>query len=290
MSLILDALRKADHDRKVESDAPPLDDIFSDAQTTEKQRFSPFWIAVFFLLLLLLGLAVFLLIKPAGEKSISEQSSSNISLTQKPAVEGKTTPEKTNSRSAATNTPTTSVKRNPAATEPISVDTLKNRLVDAQYRSQARENIVKNGELNAEVSRLYSSNSQAEAETKNGNTPASATSNALSTQKSAMAQARPTSKKTNVKVDPNSLLAHPDTPTIKELPLSVQGQIPTLMYTEHVYQNSGSKQVVINGKVLTERTRIAGNIVITKILSDGILLERENREFKIFARSSWINF
>lgn len=84
-----------------------------------------------------------------------------------------------------------------------------------------------------------------------------------------------------------TLAAYVDLPFLHELPVSVQNTIPTLMYALHQYPHSS---VVINKKTYTEGDEIVAGLVIERLLADGLILHLDGQEFKLSALSSWVNY
>ncbi len=78
-----------------------------------------------------------------------------------------------------------------------------------------------------------------------------------------------------------------DTPFLHELSQKLQNSIPSIMYALHKYDDH---TVVINKKTYGEDEEIAPNLTIKRILADGLLLEFNGITFKLSALSSWVNY
>lgn len=84
------------------------------------------------------------------------------------------------------------------------------------------------------------------------------------------------------------LASHPSVGTIRDLPMAVQNAIPTLMYADHQYQTEGASQVVINNQTLRQGQKL-GELTLEIIAQDGIIMRKGEHRFKLKARSSWVN-
>ncbi|MDO3384116.1 general secretion pathway protein GspB [Gilvimarinus algae] len=76
---------------------------------------------------------------------------------------------------------------------------------------------------------------------------------------------------------------------IRDLPLAVQNAIPSLMYALHDYQAGGSSRVVLNGQAWGEGDRLPGQLTIEVITEDGVVMRHGDHHFKLEALSSWVN-
>lgn len=84
-----------------------------------------------------------------------------------------------------------------------------------------------------------------------------------------------------------TLAGHANIPFLHELPISVQDTIPTLMYAKHEYDKGF---VVINKEELQIGSAARGGVLIERILADGVLLSLNGTEFKLSSLSSWVNY
>lgn len=78
-------------------------------------------------------------------------------------------------------------------------------------------------------------------------------------------------------------------PDLSELPVSFQQEIPSMLYTQHNFSADGISNVMINGRPRLARTVIADNLSLDEIYVDGILLRFRERKFKLRALNSWVN-
>ena len=78
---------------------------------------------------------------------------------------------------------------------------------------------------------------------------------------------------------------------ITQLPLGFRQQIPSLKYGNHIPATaSGDSRVVLNGAVYKEGDQVAPGLVLEVISEQGIVLEFQGMQFRLEAHNSWINF
>lgn len=113
---------------------------------------------------------------------------------------------------------------------------------------------------------------------------------ALLGQNKAPAEAAPAAEPAPLPADlpeEETLAGHTDVPFLHELPVSVQNTIPTLMYAKHEYEKGF---VVINKEELQVGSAAQGGVLLERILADGVLLSLEGTAFKLSSLSSWVNY
>ena len=271
MSLILDALRKADRDRKTEADAPALEDIYLENPTARKPL--KLWLFIGLAVIALLVIVVLIISTKSSERPVTLAANQ-----KRPAAE---TSSRANSAITEKSDYAVSTKEDvevklkeevkQAEKQPrLSASDLKKRLIQTQYQSLKTGEA---GEIQPTISALYERPNNSDE------------THSFDTKPSSINETKSRS------VAENSLANYEDIPTIKELPLSMQSTIPTLMYSQHSFEENGQSYIVLNGKQLSTGARASG-LRVERILEDGVLLrlESENRKFKMTARSSWINY
>lgn len=87
---------------------------------------------------------------------------------------------------------------------------------------------------------------------------------------------------------PTSITQFANLPEIHDLPNNILQKIPSLGYSEHNYTVNGAS-VKINGEIKHVNDQLPSGIVIDKILEDGMILHIENYSFKMRAMNSWVN-
>ena len=86
--------------------------------------------------------------------------------------------------------------------------------------------------------------------------------------------------------EPN-LVPHP-TALLENLSQQHKDQIPTIVYTEHVYAEGAAPSVELNGQRLRPGQR-AGGITVEDILADSVILRVNGVSFRLRALNTWVN-
>ncbi len=261
MSLILDALKKADQERREENNVPSFDAQHSENPTSPNK--SKIVLIAAFGLLLFVAAFIILFFHFDSRSTVPEQNIVQHAGDNNPSSQIKKDEviehEKTKKQPAglATEKIVASVHPPPKAELKTKPATKPSEQIAALYKKQ-QEKSKKNVLQTAQV----------KEPTKNT---------------SASSAKKPLEKK-------NSIAAFDNVKTIKELPFSAQEKIPTLMYSGHHYSNKGASSIVINGKTLRERSTVTAGIRVEKILTDGVLFQQGNTTFKMQALNSWLNY
>lgn len=79
-----------------------------------------------------------------------------------------------------------------------------------------------------------------------------------------------------------------DTITFEDLSLTQKQQFPSINYSQHNYLGNSASSVVINGQLMRAGSSI-GDARIIEILEDGIVLNFNGRRVSFKALNSWIN-
>ncbi|WP_439100972.1 general secretion pathway protein GspB [Congregibacter sp.] len=85
----------------------------------------------------------------------------------------------------------------------------------------------------------------------------------------------------------SGLQPHPAS-LLEDLTKRFKDSVPTLMYSRHDYSSSGRSTVTINGTSLTPGQRTRG-VEVLDILSDSVILRFQGSEFRLRALNSWVN-
>ena len=86
--------------------------------------------------------------------------------------------------------------------------------------------------------------------------------------------------------EPN-LIPHP-TVLLENLSQQQKDQIPTIVYTEHVYAEGAAPAVELNGQRLRPGQRV-GEMTVVDILVDSVILSVNGISFRLRALNSWVN-
>ena len=76
-------------------------------------------------------------------------------------------------------------------------------------------------------------------------------------------------------------------PYLHQLPESFQNRIPTLMYHNHIFSAKASA-VILNGKTYRKGEEIATSLVVEAITEEDLILSYLNKPFRLAALSSWV--
>lgn len=88
----------------------------------------------------------------------------------------------------------------------------------------------------------------------------------------------------------DSLSLYKQIPFLHELPERVQNTVPSINYVNHIYSEKAGGAVIINKKTLKAGQEIAPGLLIDRVSSDGIIVQYQGTRFKLNALSSWVNF
>ena len=86
----------------------------------------------------------------------------------------------------------------------------------------------------------------------------------------------------------NTLASYKDVPYLNELPARFQSSLPSINYENHVYTEKGGA-VTLNKSTFKAGDTISNGLVLKRIASDGVILEFNGKTFKLAALNSWVN-
>jgi len=255
MSLILDALNKSDSEHSRDNAPslssnhnPPILDSQSRLGTGLKYLFG--LTALFIILITLYFIIGYLKDNATVSSAVTMRNQQLGTGTSPPAV----------TKEAKTTTKAQSDKKH---------NNIKGRLIAAQYKQaeqefQQAQKTEKKADNADPISTIYSDN------------PEDIT----------QLEESPTNEK--IKVSDDHLKHFSTLSYIGDLPYSVQKNIPTIMYTEHSYQNHNAS-VTLNKIKRRKGQKITANLYLEEILEDGIIMRYQSRKFRMIALNSWIN-
>lgn len=84
-------------------------------------------------------------------------------------------------------------------------------------------------------------------------------------------------------------VSQPAVPGIRDLSWSLQQDIPSLNYQAHQYRGGQGSTVTINQREYRTGDRVATDLRIERIEEDGVVLTFKGQSFKLQALNSWIN-
>lgn len=95
---------------------------------------------------------------------------------------------------------------------------------------------------------------------------------------------------TETEREPARTFANSPVQDFNDLPWNTKQKMPTISYQRHDYLPGGISSVVINGQTLGMGNIVAtGQFVVQDILVDGVVLKHGDRVFKLRALNGWIN-
>lgn len=317
MSLILDALKKAENERRGEDSVPNINTTHSN-DSIQKQAYRP---------LILIGLSVIALLVVGGVATLffsdkpqhapTSIAQDNTAKEVKPTLKNQQPPptQKTQKQQALIaaqyqdeknkllpeptdtppNTDTSSEENIQRLYEPPPLakgdyeTTLPTSGAAYQYSIQATKKAEQPKTATKRITSTQNTSAQ-KTKTVQSSTTAAARSTAATSQQPTHKPVTQTNVNTANSTDQLSLVNYNNVKLIKDLPFSAQENIPSMMYTEHHYRNGRQSSVVINGKSVREGENIGSGVRMKKILKDGVLLQYDRFEFKMQALNSWLNY
>lgn len=277
MSLILDALNRAEHERKNQNAVPDLHTLHSPKELgAEAGRRPLLWWALgaaLVLGLLVLALVVLLRREPSIPASMPVSAPSPGAVVAQPAPAAVLSGAAPNSSvepaspPVATTVPVLETAR-PGAASKADVDKL--------YAAEETEpQVVAARGVNelyaAEAATAAASETIVDPFNPKGAAPA------LSTEGQEAAPPRTFESIKNI-------------PDFNDLPWNMRQQIPTITYARHDFLANGVSSVVINNQTTGPGNIIGtGQFVVQEIFVDGVILKHGNAVFKLRALNGWIN-
>lgn len=248
MSLLLDALNKADQERKRNEASPGINSNHGHTGDHSTRTMSIVVIAAALIGFAILLAAIYWLGQRSTATATTTSTTTAVVMNSIPP-----TPHKSQA-----------IRKNPSASE------AQTSTESAQETNNAEE----------DVASLYAQNTQA---------PESVTSapvtETIATNSNGNAEVLPS---TIPPASPTSITQFANLPDLRDLPSQILVKIPSLNYSEHNYNNVGGS-VKINGEIKHINDQLAQDLVIDKILEDGMILHLDNYSFKMRALNSWVN-
>lgn len=82
----------------------------------------------------------------------------------------------------------------------------------------------------------------------------------------------------------------PSLPLLSEMPTSIRSDIPTLIYSSHIYtEELSTRFVTFNGNVFVTGAMVSPGLTLESIYPGGVVMQFRGRQFTLKARNSWIN-
>lgn len=277
MSLILDALNRAEHERKNQNAVPDINTLHRpQALNTESGSRRTLWWAigaVLVLIAIILALVIVLrqksgaaLVLAPPPVSVAQQATS----IQQPATAQ--TPAASLS-SAQSPVASTAAIAAPAVVTEAPRKSVTDADVDKLY---AAEDTAAPAPISNGVNELYAAEAATTAASETIVDPFNSTGNpATAPQEQA---------------PPRTFDSIKNIPDFNALPWNMRQKIPTISYARHNYLAGGVSSVVINNQTTGVGNIIGtGQFIVQDIFVDGVVLKHGNAVFKLRALTGWIN-
>ena len=277
MSLILDALKKADRERSQSQDAPSLDSTHKVPEAHTK------------------GIVINSKVVAIGVGTLA-----TVVLVAYFAGKSTSTPESTqaekNLPSAEQQSSKQKIKTIPKVSSRYSdfQEKLQDKKIAAEYeRAQTGEQRPKDQPVKAVPPKPVEAPAtkavvQSEPEPQNLDVSSIYSEGASSSNQAKGQDSLSSTSSNQPPAEGNTLADYAHLGTIRDLPWTLQDTIPSLTYSAHNYSQYNAT-VTINKKTYRKGSKLANNLFIEKILEDGIILKYNNERFKMRALSSWVN-
>lgn len=297
MSLILDALNRAEHDRKNKNTVPDINTVHTPVSPTVAQPVAK-PTAKFVMILIamsLVAIAIILavwLFRSSSSSPAAPAPLSQAAVTPQAVATSQAATSQTVATSRAASETSTPIKTQPlAVTPPASVSaptqTMPPETATTQAVAPAIDNLYAEKSADAvvpdaSVEKLY------EPEIVE---PIS---------ESVVTPFEPAGQDSVADAGTGQLITGPTKPQRRYEEIEVQEfnnlawnqkqQIPTISYSRHNYLPQNVSTVVINGETLGEGNAFSGgSFVVDEIFVDGVVLSFRGNKFKLRALSGWVN-
>ncbi|WP_323816466.1 hypothetical protein [Cellvibrio sp. NN19] len=290
MSLILDALNRAENERKNQNAVPDLNTLHRPQALyleSDRRRSLGWIIAGVVIVIAVIAAAIFFLrAEPVAPSAASAPSN---------AVAPKVEQQQANQAASA------SVAAAPVVESVAPVDApvkpAPQAAVPQTSISQSQEKAAQTTEPSADVNQLYA------AEDAEPSAPVDTGVNELYAAEAATTAASesivdPFNQPVAVNqaataqevASPRTFDSIKNIPDFNALPWNMRQQIPTISYARHNYLAGGVSSVVINNQTTGVGNIIGtGQFVVQEIFVDGVVLKHGNAVFKLRALTGWIN-
>lgn len=274
MSLILDALNRAEHERKNQNAVPDLNTLHRPQELTAAPdaRRALWWGigVVVVLVAIIIALVVLLRREPVAQMSVTKTAPAQ----QIPAVPSPT-PVVAQTQSVES-TPISVVATIPVVETAPQVAAPRNADVNKLY---AAEDVEPTVITDTGVNELYAAEAATAAASETIVDPFNPTGDAAIATAAIQEQ-----------VPQRTFDSIKNIPDFNSLPWNMRQQIPTISYARHNYLANGVSSVVINNQTSGVGNIIGtGQFIVQEIFVDGVILKHGNAVFKLRALNGWIN-
>jgi general secretion pathway protein B len=285
MSLILDALNRAENERKNQNAVPDLNTSLSPREfnSGSGERRTLWWILGGVFALVIIAAVAFLLFRPVALTQLTQEKNAAMqspATTVSPLSEQKPAAVEANTAAIKTITQSQVFQSSPAAipvVESAPKTAAPNAAVESLYASEDAAPVA---ELDSGVNELYA----AEAATTASETIVDPFNGA---QNSAAVANEPVVVE---QAPPRTYDSITNIPDFNSLPWNMRQRVPTISYARHNYLAGGISSVVINNQTAGIGNIIGtGQFIVQEIYVDGVVLKHGDITFKLRALTGWIN-
>lgn len=298
MSLILDALNKADRERQKPTEAPKLQSVhqpYTPVDTSSQwKHYIPHVLGSVSVLLLMFVIYILIDSKKPDLPQIA-QSKPAQSVSAKRTLPQRNVSQPTSPREVKQISPV-------VPSQPSNARSLKtsSEIKDRQANAQAELKVAQAAEPSADNTQkgtLKQVKSSPLSAKPNYETAVNSLYDRPAPQVTAPSSPKPKpvpkvrSKPVITEKQIDTIMYDGATP-VRKLPWSVQENIPTLMYSEHNFQPDGTDQsstVTLNKGVWSVGDKVAPGITIEEIRENSLILKYDEHRFGLEAMSSWVN-
>lgn len=298
MSLILDALNRADRERKNSQVTPDINTVHEVSYRPSSGSLPKLMVIGVVFLVMLLLLLVFMLWQ-GRNTAPSTSAPAPVSTPSRPSGDAppSVNPEMAQTRDLAMQ-PEQPVKQSekeaekqsePRPGKPSQVAAGSSTEVDSLYQDA---NAAKNP-AGDKISDLYKPVEEpAVVESVPVQVPAVTSVSLLeqaASEQAASERAAPARDNSLVASDGKTYDSIHNVPDLRQLPWSVQQEIPSIIYSQHNFKPDGSSNVVLNGQPRRTGNQVGGQLNLDEIYVDGVLLRFREHRFKLRALNNWVN-
>lgn len=292
MSLILDALNKADRENRKPESSPNLETEHAQPIELPTKSSNLPWYLLALIICIACGVAIFFVLNNSNPFAKQPQTVTP-ALANQTQIKNVVSPNnslQTESNHSASNT--TSSQAKIIEPTPNKAEELRQKFIQAQYEQQQQKIAskaitnqapIQQPKAQKKITGLYQ---QPTIATTQKNTAVAVLPTATQKPKIQTPKKNIENTSNQVSTSDNQLDFYGHIGSVRDLPFNAQNNVPTMMYTEHNYKR---KSVTINGKEYKEKSSIAKGLVIEKVLEDGLILKYQQYTFKMRAYNNWIN-
>lgn len=275
MSLILDALNRADRERKNSQPTPDINTVHEVSYHPGRSgRGAKLWILAGVIILVLAGLLIYLLLQTQTRQQAAPIPVSTPAPV--PAVREATTPPALS--------PTDIAQSRAAAVESTAVKTPTETPVEKSAEVHSLYAQEEAPPVDDKVNDLYKPVEEPPVVKSVPVQVPAVTSVSLLDDSPEPVQTAPAPAEKGKRYDD---VHH--VPDLRQLPWGVQQQIPSIIYSQHNFTGDGASNVVLNGQARRPGNQVGGELNLEEIYVDGILLRFREHRFKLRAMNNWVN-